>query len=437
MAKNNDLQELVDDHARMGMQDAQIRDHLWDPSRNGHGIDPSTPIPTPSKAAQADRAYLIETGRMRNPPKGANVQMIASSDQPAKKSELSDEEVDAIISRMTVKAEVVEDLDWRDSETKFFAMGYRGSGMTLLDRLIHGFGPLLMDLSNRFDVSNFEIFREYSRANTSAGYAQPNSQGVSIFKTLSAQLLPWFSSTQTTKNIQLDSEFAELLLETKTTVGTTDLPSEPFYIDIRERTSGQRTLSGIFCWPTGNTHAYLAVIEWTGQGYEAFVGGFFDQANLDFVMYPSEPEGPFMTTEQIHAIYGKLPQQIKQIAVMGNQYHRTKVAEKTPFATLNVTESTGQVPFTKKARNKEKTHSYFRVVRIETPRDVLARKNGQKSWSLDHIITVNGHLRWQPYGPGNQMRKLIWIDSYEKGEGYRHGPESNPELLVYKDRPAA
>ena len=30
--------------------------------------------------------------------------------------------------------------------------------------------------------------------------------------------------------------------------------------------------------------------------------------------------------------------------------------------------------------------------------------------------TVSGHFKWQVCGPKLQLRKLIWIDSYEKGE---------------------
>ncbi len=32
-------------------------------------------------------------------------------------------------------------------------------------------------------------------------------------------------------------------------------------------------------------------------------------------------------------------------------------------------------------------------------------------------FSVSGHFRWQPYGPGNSLRKLIWISDFEK-EGY-------------------
>lgn len=37
---------------------------------------------------------------------------------------------------------------------------------------------------------------------------------------------------------------------------------------------------------------------------------------------------------------------------------------------------------------------------------------------------VNGHFRLQPYGSGNSLRKLIWIDDYNK-----HGYKMNPKIL--------
>jgi len=71
------------------------------------------------------------------------------------------------------------------------------------------------------------------------------------------------------------------------------------------------------------------------------------------------------------------------------------------------------------------------VLRLDIPSDRFGF-TGQvgRSWSLDHLITVNGHFRWQPHGSGRQQYKLIWIDAYEKGQGSRHRPDTNPVLAT-------
>lgn len=43
------------------------------------------------------------------------------------------------------------------------------------------------------------------------------------------------------------------------------------------------------------------------------------------------------------------------------------------------------------------------------------------TWFTNLVVSgafnVSGHLRWQHYGPGNSLKKLIWIDEFQK-EGY-------------------
>jgi hypothetical protein len=61
--------------------------------------------------------------------------------------------------------------------------------------------------------------------------------------------------------------------------------------------------------------------------------------------------------------------------------------------------------------------SLFRLVDVRPPTDRFGRtvEHAGKGYRLDQRITVRGHFRWQPHGPQSALRKLIWIDPYEKG----------------------
>ena len=77
----------------------------------------------------------------------------------------------------------------------------------------------------------------------------------------------------------------------------------------------------------------------------------------------------------------------------------------------------------KKQRARQKTHSLFSVRKLERqPSDRLP--TGQRDgWTLAHVVEVSEHFRWQAHGPGRKLRKLIWIEAYERGVG-----EKKPSL---------
>lgn len=69
-----------------------------------------------------------------------------------------------------------------------------------------------------------------------------------------------------------------------------------------------------------------------------------------------------------------------------------------------------------------KNESLFAITRLDAASDRLGR-SAQKmpaSWSLTARQEVSGHFRLQPYGPGAQLRRLMWIEAYTRG------PESAP-----------
>lgn len=76
-------------------------------------------------------------------------------------------------------------------------------------------------------------------------------------------------------------------------------------------------------------------------------------------------------------------------------------------------------------QNRKKT-SLFRVERLAAPADQLGRRltAGQAAWTLGWRTEVSGHFKLQPHGVGRSLRKLIWIDSYQRG------PEDAPHKVT-------
>jgi hypothetical protein len=466
-AKNFDLrkralQDMVDGHARMGFQDSQIKTHL----REQHGVLPTEVIPPPTKSAQRARERFFATGGFSATGvvdvAGMKMTTMVSSSEASSRPAIGDDSVplppfdfsqeraqkvmDEVaakhgISSPTVKINELRERTWRDSEVAFFSTVYRGTGPTLLDRMIHGFSALYRELDFG-PGSNFEVFRECIVGRADKGKFDPTmlsadfAEDWNIHKAIDVSLHPWFKAGCETINIQIDAEMAEIFLAGKAPASDAwvkEFLTKPVYIDMHEKVHGQRTVSGIFCRPAPSlgTFSYMAVIEWIGQGYEAFVFGEYGKPDAAVVMYPGDEDDEGLTQEALKAIYDPIPRQVEKIAAMSYMYCRTKLDARQPIVALTCMPRAGTTSATdKKERNKEKTHSYFRVMRLDIPADRFGftGKSG-KSWSLDHLVSVAGHFRWQPYGKDNNLRKLIWIDSYEKGQGVTHRPADNPILF--------
>lgn len=455
------IQDLVDDHARMGFDDARLRKHL----REEHGVLPTQVIPPPTKSAMKGRAHFFATGIVAGPMKtmrliGENMPARVNPNQsdgvalppPNLSQEYAQKVADEVarkfgISSITATTNELRERTWRESTSAYFSTIYRPTGQTLLDRIIHGCSGIYREL--KFcPGSNYEVYRECitERMERCAELKMPGELTLSsdfaeewnIIKAIDVSLYPWFKAGCETTNIQIDAEMAEIFLAGKAPTLNSwmnEFIARPIYIDIQEKTYGQRTISGIFCRPVPShgTFSYMAVVEWVGQGYEAFVFGEYGKKKDAVVMRPGddEDEDEGLSQEALDAIYDPLVEQIEKLAAMAYMYCRTKMDARQPINPLNsMPRVSGTSTSDKKERNKEKTHSYFRVLRLEIPPDRFGftGKTG-KSWSLDHLVGVTGHFRWQPYGAGNSLNKLIWIDAYEKGKGARHRPESNPILL--------
>jgi len=68
-----------------------------------------------------------------------------------------------------------------------------------------------------------------------------------------------------------------------------------------------------------------------------------------------------------------------------------------------------------------KDESLFALTRLRESREVGRPPSTiRNSWSLTSHQEVAGHFKLQPYGPQNSLRRLIWV------EGYERGPEDAP-----------
>jgi len=72
----------------------------------------------------------------------------------------------------------------------------------------------------------------------------------------------------------------------------------------------------------------------------------------------------------------------------------------------------------RKARQHHKRASLFSVESLAPPADRFgrARREGEAGgWSLGWRSEVSGHFRLQPHGPERALRRLIYVESYERG----------------------
>jgi len=78
------------------------------------------------------------------------------------------------------------------------------------------------------------------------------------------------------------------------------------------------------------------------------------------------------------------------------------------------------------SQNRKKT-SLFSVEKLAAPADRFGRRlaEGRKSgaWSLGWRSEVSGHFRLQAHGAGRTLRKLIWVEAYQRG------PENAPRKV--------
>ena len=69
--------------------------------------------------------------------------------------------------------------------------------------------------------------------------------------------------------------------------------------------------------------------------------------------------------------------------------------------------------------------SVFSMTEFRSPETRFGRSEESREhcWTLNHRIEVRGHFRMQPHGTAHSLRRLQWIDSYQKGQGNVPSPK--------------
>lgn len=472
------LQSLVDEHARFGMSNSAIKTHL----REAHGIPATELIPPPTTNAQRDRDRFRTTGQISTAIKsrlissspnangGSNSKFSREGIEPSANEDsatpilptVTQERADEVVAKM-----IAEHPEWKgmkikvhggDSEEdridQLIADSYQSTGPTLLDRLIHGMAKITPSAPGQRSFEVVVCLLRDRMLNGDFDRRAPLFESQHPFQLTDMVITPWLIPEAPSTNLQMSAEMAEIFAKGKAPRNGDWFDAfhkGPVYIDIAESRRGVRSLSGIFCRPSlvEGIFEWAAMVEWTGQGYEAWICGTGSmdaskgaQDEFSVHSFTGEEDVSESAVKVLEDMYRSMAEQVVKIAKMAVTFlhSQRKMGENIQtLQTFDDKEKTGKAfigrtASSKKIRNQEKTHSYFVVRRMDLPKDRFGF-NGTtgNAWSLDHIVSVSGHLRWQPWGPGMSRRKLIWIENYEKGTGDRVRPSPSPALVKIPD----
>ncbi len=471
--QNLTIQDLVNQHALFGMTNSEIDSHLRSKHSSALERIGAKFIPPPSKKFRELRTKIRNMDssckeEVKALHKSFGEVLIAEGVVPA--SDTTSEEAKSNEPfRMPTKADMVaaaevvakkfdlpagslevehfdaKDDDWRHDPTAYFEHTHSYLGPTLLDRRIDGFGALALDAGLADDsLTPFEAARSAMRRSIRESSFTPGTparemcekRGTDVY-VLDHMLAPWVTQERTTQNIQVEVDLMEILLSSRG-VPKVDWRSElretPFYVDIVSKHVGERTVSAIFCSPhaNGDGFTYTVFVEWVGQGVEVVL--FQDDGSTHFDVLGA-PKG--VPIDVLKELYDPIMKDIPDLVAKVRMHYKNVEPELQSLLSQRshmdgaFWDGKPSKKDDKRARQFLRTNSYFRVLRVPTPRDSIVAGQRRNSWSLDHIVDVNGHFRWQPYGPGLSKHKLIWIDTYQKGDasGGRVRPANNPTLL--------
>lgn len=424
------LQQCVDAMADDGWPDAEIRTRL----RRLLALDAAVLIPPPTRSAQRRRTHLHESGLVvLVDHEDGSIHMMGDEKRMAQAKE-----------RLTLAfgegTQVLPSSGWLEQENPLDAAPrdaiYVSSACTLIDRVIHGAAAYLRGAHPGLATgSNFEVFKAWmDDAQSRAGAERELGPAV---KALTDAMDPWFRDDAglQCRNIQLDADFAALALHVApppSAMWAQHLEAAPFYVDIQDKVPGTRSISGIFCRPAGGGGFRLtAIVEWTVQGWESVIEATWRDGRLEHwkATQFSDDIDPEHLQQVQEALYLPLLQDALQIVAVATTFGRGPQAAAAPLLPRQEVAARARESH-KKMRAKQKTHSYFIVRRLSVPKDRFGYTGAvqRNRWSLDHIVAVSPHLRWQACGPAHSQRKLIWIGPHERGTGPRVRPSPSPEL---------
>lgn len=117
--------------------------------------------------------------------------------------------------------------------------------------------------------------------------------------------------------------------------------------------------------------------------------------------------------ETLHALEGQVSDLVRLVLLY---YQSTdQRVESLPYLGPIKLEATPPA----KRPERQRAESLFKIQRLLSPVGRFGRERGESApregYKLGVRVRVRGHFRWQPHGPGRELRRLQWIDPYLKG----------------------
>ena len=474
------IQLWVDEHARLGMSNKQIREHL----RQVHEVN-DIHIPPPSRKGKKDRAKLLKTGRiaegsaLSNKALGVEMFELDSQNKLVQKAqELMANQNSTNVTHFVFDQGLpnathndsnpnITTYPVEDDEDEFEDISnyYPENGITFFDRLVNAYKKQIVrynqkcgytlekQLNCKIDnLSAFEIHRLmsarvrgihktiYGKKDFMNKMPPPTIEWIEI-------VADWFlPDAGTTNNLMIEENLACAAITGRMpkNINWTQLIQSPTYIDIKRAGDGEWGISGIFLKPLSSGEILgITFSEWYKVGLESLAiwdlklddnGQWQNDTNPIIVPYWSDDviwssEGQQKHKKTMESFYDMIPSKCTCIAAtaLTLQKQNKKQTKKTLPYNAN---SPRKKLKPKKMAQKDKTHSLFLVERVFSPSEMKSSGHGRygSTWSLDHIVHVQGHFRWQPCGKGLQNKKLIWINPYSKGQGQEHHKFDRPSI---------
>lgn len=436
-----EVQYLVDEHYFFGMGANEIKRHLYDK----HYIKSTQFIPSVSDEAVLQVRRFNEGGAypsyLREKPDFTPINEISTDDPNTFLHSRSDRNELTLRERFLSGEEL--------GASGFAELVYSTVGPTYIDRFMNGLNVLFN--GPEYSASSYEFVYEFIDGIKD----DPSLNGFQSAKHLSLMrndkwvefmfrmISPWLSkSAMKSTNIQLDSQTSQMLLEANSDnkIKLPKLNDELFFIDIKQEVPEQRYISAIACEPTYSETtgkyelAISFIVEWKSIAFESISTIIIKEEHLDNLDEHIACVGPLSNVDvrDIEVLgYKTIVENVISLVAAAwnlNANNKTQtIIQELPKSTDKLFASMSKKKNKIKKRFKEA--SFFKFNAIHSSGQP---KGKGASWSLNHLITVNGHYRLQPCGKGNKDTKLIWIDKYEKGVGSEIRPGTGHSMAKIK-----
>ncbi len=197
-----------------------------------------------------------------------------------------------------------------------------------------------------------------------------------------------------------------------------DVPHGAILLDVGAEARDMLQLRALFaapCLPPDTPEQTLFIAQLTGQGSEqgrGMIGGVLHPdgtisrfggalpGRTDWTLRP-----PFVHPMTEKAVVGRAGTFLRLVLA----YYL--------FGPRSAQEPIAATPSEKLRSGKpRKEESLFALTRLHASSEVgRPQSTIRSSWALTSRHAVAGHFKLQPYGPQQSLRRLIWVDAYERG----------------------